>query len=117
MTHHKHRWALWCAALFLQSTPSIAQLTPLPDTGPQVLDAQGGKIRVVTVASGLVHPWSLAFLPDGRTILVTEKTGRLRMIHDGVLEPNPIWTSPTPPGTGGDALHFVAVHPQFAQNR
>ena len=35
------------------------------NTGPQVLDVQGGQIRVVTVASGLVHPWSLAFLPDG----------------------------------------------------
>jgi len=117
MTYNKHRGALWCAVLLLLSTPSIAQLTPPPDPSSQVLDAQGGKIRVVTVASGLVHPWSLAFLPDGRTILVTEKTGRLRMIRDGVVEPNPVWTSPTPPGTGGDALHFVAVHPQFAQNR
>jgi glucose/arabinose dehydrogenase len=86
-------------------------------TRAQVLDVQGGKIRVVTVASGLVHPWGLAFLPDGRTILVTEKNGRLRMIRDGVLEPSPVWTSPTPPGEGGDALHFVAIHPQFAQNR
>ena len=86
-------------------------------TSAQVLDVQGGKIRVVTVASGLVHPWGLAFLPDGHSLLVTEKNGRLRMIRDGVLEPDPVWTSPTPPGQGGDALHFVAVHPQFAQNR
>lgn len=83
---------------------------------PQVLDVQGGKIRVVAVASGLVHPWGLAFLPDGRTLLVTEKNGRLRMIRNGALDPDPVWTSPTPPGQGGDALHFVAIHPQFAQN-
>jgi glucose/arabinose dehydrogenase len=82
-----------------------------------VLEVQGGKIRVVTVASGLVHPWGLAFLPDGRTLLVTEKDGRLRMIRDGVLLPDPVWFSPTPPGTTGDSLHFVAIHPQFAQNR
>src|SRR6185295_16530155 len=50
-------------------------------------------------------------------LLVTEKNGRLRMIRDGVLESDPVWTSPTPPGQGGDALHFVAVHPQFTQNR
>ena len=40
-----------------------------------VLDVQGGRIRVVTVATGLVHPWSIAFLPDGRTMLVAERTG------------------------------------------
>ena len=53
-------------------------------SGPQILDVQGGKIRVVPVATGLFHPWSLAF-PDARTILVTERNGRLRMIRDGVL--------------------------------
>ena len=39
------------------------------------------------------------------------------MIRDGVLTPEPVWTSPTPPGEGGDALHFVALHPSFAQNQ
>jgi len=101
--------------LFLLAAPGSSQQAP-PNPSPQVLDVQGGKIRVVTVASGLVHPWGLAFLPDGR-LLVTEKNGRLRMIREGTLEPDPVWTSPTPPGQGGDALHFVAVHPQFAQNR
>jgi aldose sugar dehydrogenase len=87
-----------------------------PPTQPRVLDVQGGKIRVVPVATGLFHPWGLAF-PDSRTVLVTERNGRLRMIRDGVLLPDPIWTSPTPPGDGADALHFIAVHPKFAQNQ
>jgi glucose/arabinose dehydrogenase len=86
---------------------------------------QGGKIRVVPVATGLFHPWSLAFLPDGG-ILVAERNGRLRMIRNGALAPDPVWTAPAPPvpppgqgqGQGtDDALHFVAVHPQFTQNR
>ena len=38
--------------------------------------------RVETVASGLEHPWSLAFLPGGR-MLVTERPGRLRLIEPG----------------------------------
>jgi len=75
------------------------------------------RIRVVTVASGLVHPWSIAFLPDGRTMLVAERTGRLRIIRDGVLDPQPIWEAPAPPRPGSDTLHFIAVHPQFAQNQ
>jgi len=61
-----------------------------------------------------VHPWSIAFLPDGHTMLVTEQPGRLRIIRDGVLDPQPVWTAP--PGSGNDKLHFVAVHPQFAEN-
>jgi glucose/arabinose dehydrogenase len=81
----------------------------------QVLDAPGGKIRVTTVASGLFHPFSLAFLPDGG-LLVAEKNGPLRLIRNGILLPDPVW-KPTAPASANDALHFVAVHPQFAQNR
>jgi RNA polymerase sigma factor for flagellar operon FliA len=77
---------------------------------------QGGKIRVTPVATGLYHPWSLVF-PDARTILVTERNGKLRMIRDGVLLPEPVWTSPTASGATGDALHFIVLHPNFAQNR
>ncbi len=45
--------------------------------------------RIVTVADGLEHPWSLAFLPDGR-MLVTERAGRLRIIDDGTLLPEAV---------------------------
>jgi len=97
-----------------------AQTAPR-DTSPQVLDVQGGKIRVVTMATGLFHPWGLAFA-DANTILVTERNGALRIIRNGVLAPKPVWSSPTKPnpnapnGGGNDTLHFVAVHPDFAQN-
>ena len=64
------------------------QAAPAPprDTSPQILDVQGGKIRVVTVASGLFHPWGIAFA-DANTILVTERSGALRIIRNGVLAP------------------------------
>lgn len=84
--------------------------------GSVTLDtATGQKIRVTAVATGLVHPWSLAF-PDTRTILVTEQPGRLRAIRDGVLVPQPLWESPPIQPAGTDGLHFVAVHPKFAEN-
>jgi aldose sugar dehydrogenase len=84
--------------------------------GPQILNVQGGKIRVTAVATGLFHPWGLAF-PDARTILVSERNGRLRMVRDGTLLPEPVWTSPTPAGEGADSLHFITLHPKFSENR
>lgn len=98
------------------SLPFAGRAQQAPANGPQILDTKAGKIRVVTVATGLFHPWSLAFA-DSHTLLVTERDGRLRIIRDGVLQPEPAWTSPTPPGQSADSLHFVAVHPKFAQNQ
>src|SRR5687767_8969176 len=91
--------------------PIQGQQNAVRDTSPRTLDVQGGKIRVVTVAAGLFHPWSLAFI-DARTILVAEKNGSLRIIRDGVLASAPVWTSPTSTGATGDALHAIAVHPK-----
>ena len=74
--------------LLLAALSGRAQQASSGSAGPQILDVHGGKIRVVPVATGLYHPWSLAF-PDARTILVTERNGRLRMIRDGVLQSGP----------------------------
>ncbi len=75
-------------------------------------------VRVHILTRGLDHPWSLAFLPDGR-MLVTERSGRLRYVAaDGTLDPTPISGLPealAERGQGG--LHDVALHPRFSQNR
>ena len=117
MNRHFSRSVWQSVAVVLLALPVCAQqAAPARDTSPQVLDVQGGKIRVVTVANGLFHPWGIAFA-DANTVLVTEKNGALRLIRNGVLEPKPVWTSPTPAGQGSDALHFVAVHPNFKDNQ
>ena len=106
--------------LTLTAAPTvvIGQGNPAPApalTAPVELGTQTGqRIRVTPVARGLVHPWSIAFA-DAKTILVTEQPGRVRVIRDGVLLPEPVWQAPKPP-TGNDALHFIAIHPQFATN-
>jgi len=113
--HSTIAWTAALASLVLVLPISAQQALP-GLSSPQVLDVQGGKIRVVPVATGLFHPWALAFA-DANTILVTEKNGKLRLIKDGVLTPDPVWTSPTPPGQSNDALHFVTLHPKFAENQ
>ncbi len=73
--------------------------------------------EVVTVARGLDHPWSLAFLPDG-ALLVTERPGRLRLIEpDGRLRPAPVAGIPAVVARGQGGLLEVALHPRFAENR
>ncbi len=85
--------------------------------GPWVFDtAEQHKIRVSVVARGLAHPWAIAFLPDG-DMLVTERDGRLRHIHDDKLDPVPIAGVPVVRTDGNGGLMDVAIHPGFSQNR
>ena len=75
-------------------------------------------VRLNVLTRGLEHPWSLAFLPDGR-MLVTERAGRLRYVAaDGALDPIPVSGLPEAvkeKGQGG--LHDVVLHPGFRRNR
>jgi glucose/arabinose dehydrogenase len=94
----------------------------LPTT-PMIFDtAEGQKIRVAVVTKALAFPWSMAFLPGG-DILVTEREGRLRLIHNGALDPKPIAGGPVARnlGVSGEpgAVHGymdLALHPDFATN-
>lgn len=73
--------------------------------------------RIMTVAKGLEHPWGVAFLPGG-DMLVTERTGQLRVIRGGKLDPNPVRGVPGNiyvAGQGG--LLDVALHPDFKNNQ
>ena len=71
---------------------------------------------MVEVASGLDHPWGLAFLPDGR-MLVTERAGRLRTVtSEGRLDPEPVAGVPRVHASGQGGLLDVALHPAFREN-
>ena len=81
-----------------------------------VFPTSAGNITVETVASGLVHPWSLAFLPDGR-MLVTERPGRMRIVtRDGKLSP-PLAGVPTVFARSQAGMLDVALDRDFAKNR
>src|SRR5215467_5141614 len=94
----------------------------LPDLPREFDTAEGQRIRVVAVARALEYPWSLAFLPDG-SMLITERAGRLRIIRNGKLDPQPVAGAPKSIFVGESglpgAVHGymdIALHPRFAEN-
>jgi len=94
----------------------ISLCIAIPATSQQVYRAAGHDYRIVTVADGLVSPWSMAFLPGG-DMLVTERPGRLRIIRDGVLLPEAVPGVPDVLARGQGGLFDVVLHPDFASNR
>ncbi len=101
-------------ASFAQQVGRLPRIS-LPDASP-VVDTVEGKIRVVPVGRGLSHPWSLVFLPDGR-MLVTERSGQIRVIRDGILDPQPLAGAPKVHAVRLSGLMDIALHPNFAQNQ
>jgi glucose/arabinose dehydrogenase len=63
------------------------------DPNGQVFHSQKQTFRIEVVASGLQTPWGEAFLPDGH-MLVTERTGALRVVDHGKLLSEPVNGTP-----------------------
>jgi glucose/arabinose dehydrogenase len=94
---------------------AVALVLAAGAAGAQTIKTREHALRVVKIVTGLEHPWGLAFLPDGR-MLVTERPGRLRIVRDGRLEPQPVSGVPTVAARGQGGLLDVALHPRFAEN-
>lgn len=72
-------------------------------------------LRLDTVASGLTMPWATAFLPDG-SLLVTERIGKLRLVKNGILDPQEITGLPKILYKGQGGLLDVVLHPDYKSN-
>lgn len=75
-----------------------------------------GSFQKTTIVEGLEHPWGMAWLPNGE-MLITERPGRLRIVRNGVLDPNPIPGTPEVFAVGQGGLMDVSLHPNFSENR
>ena len=95
---------------------TFCALTVADVASAQTFSSEQHEFRVVTVARGLVHPWSLAFLPNG-DMLVTERVGRLRIVRNGDLMASPVPGVPDVELGGQAGLLDVALHPKFMENR
>ena len=92
-------------------TPAFAGQTRAPEQKLNV------PFTVVTVTEGLVNPWGLAFLPDGR-MLVTERPGRLRVVSaDGKQISVPVAGLPAVDAQGQGGLLGIALDPAFQTSR
>ena len=129
MQHSSRRFAV-AAALLAAINPLSAQQpagTPGAGTPPAVVPfapIDAGVVRrsalhdfrIVTVAEGLVNPWSMTWLPNG-DMLVSERPGRLRIVRGGKLLPDPVAGLPTIRTGGQGGLLEILPHPQFASNK
>jgi glucose/arabinose dehydrogenase len=116
---------LTLTTLAQQNQPQIG-IAPVTLTAAQYTfdTAELHKIRVVIVARGLSHPFSLAFLPTGDA-LVTERGARLRIVRNATgaggvqptLDPEPVAGIPAMPAFRSGGLQEVTLHPGFAGNR
>ena len=80
-------------------------------------DAGGTKgFTVAPIAAELDHPWGIAVLPDGG-MLVTERSGRLRLVSTEGKVGEPIAGVPEVVARGQGGLLDITLHPKFADNR
>ncbi len=104
-----------CVRILPWLAPVALALAATPAAAAEVT-TQAGPISIDVVATGLEHPWGLAFLPDGR-MLVTERPGRLRVVgRDGSVSP-PVANLPPVYDSGQGGLLDVVLSPGFATDR
>lgn len=109
---HHHSWFNPLAVvLFI----CLSTMVLSPAEANQVVNAGSEKVILNQIGKGLKEPWGMAFLPDGR-ILVTEKSGKLRLIENGELLPNPISGAPKVVDSGQGGMLDVVLHPKYAEN-
>lgn len=100
----------------LAAVAALALLGARTDAAPRTFKSSAGPLAVTTVAAHLEHPWSLAFLPDGR-MLVTERPGRMRIIDNNGKTSEPLAGVPKVVVRGQAGLMDVVLARDFAQSR
>ncbi|MBV7525394.1 MULTISPECIES: PQQ-dependent sugar dehydrogenase [Pseudomonas] len=107
----KNLLATLCAGVLISAT------VPVLAAPAQTMKSEDGTLEVTPIVTGLEHPWALAFLPDSKGMLVTERPGNLRLVTaEGKLSA-PLNGVPTVWAKGQGGLLDVALSPDFKQDR
>ena len=97
----------------------VAPEIPIPQMPAKPVEyatAEGMKIKVGVVTRGIEHPWSIAFVSSD-VWLVTQTHGGLRVVRNGVLDPEPVKGAPEVKPARRSGLLEVTLHPKFAENK
>src|SRR5688500_14293020 len=95
--------------------PQGIKIPPLPDAPVRYDTAEGQNIRMSVYARGFRNPWSMAFVADD-TILVAERGGAIKIVRNGVVDPQPVPGGPVARGAGLSGTD-LALHPDYERNR
>ncbi len=103
-------------ALLIAAAVATVGVVLTRDTEPSAVVTPTPKTPATeTVAEGLEVPWDIAFLSESRA-LITERPGRVRLLANGKLRPEPVLTVETSQG-GEGGLQGLALDPDFERNR
>ncbi|MHC8411119.1 PQQ-dependent sugar dehydrogenase [Pseudomonas sp. Hz4] len=95
----------------------ITATTPVFAAPTQNLKSEQGTLEVTQITKGLEHPWALAFLPDRQGMLVTERSGNLRVVGADGKRSAPLSGVPKVWAKGQGGLLDVVLSPDFKQDR
>lgn len=105
---------IWSVIRFLREAAKRegAERPPLPE---KLATRDYDVVVTKWLEGGLNTPWALAFI-DEKTALITERPGRLWLIRDGKLDPQPISGTPEVVAFGQGGLMDVAIDPEHSEN-
>lgn len=113
MTYCRLLSATLAITLFL-SFPALAQYGPV--------ESDAYTFDVETVVDGLVHPWGMAFLPDGSFLVTERNTGTIRHatpngdLSSPVHEVENLFRHEGPTNRSQSGLFDITLHPDFESN-
>lgn len=104
---------LFLSTLFVCACSNSA---PSGDFENRIFETQDkAKFKVETFVSGVEVPWGFAWLPN-KDMLFTERKGRVRIVENGKLRPEPVFVVPDVEPSGESGLMDISLHPKFAEN-
>jgi glucose/arabinose dehydrogenase len=108
---------IWQMVAYLRNQTASLKGKPqyVPDPDGQVIASEKQTFKLEIIGRNLETPWALAFLPGGR-LLITERPGRLRIVENGKLLPQPVAGTPKVWEKQDGGLLDVEVHPDYARN-
>ena len=102
-------------ALITTSALALSQTALAHGSGEHEHGITDADITVTTLAEGLVHPWGMAFLPNG-DMLVTERAGGIQRLSKGGSLSGRLANVPAVIAQNQGGMLDIAIDPDFTSN-